>query len=372
MIHTSDVHVGAPFEFLGLKGEEQRRTILETFESIISLAVKDGYSLLVVAGDLFDSAYSVAESDLSFVLRCLGEAGPGCSVILLPGSHDYWSPGAVYERERSRFEGCGNVTVLSPARRTAGFPDLSVAVHGNPLTSPSWDERPMAGLEPSGDFTWNIAVAHGSVEGASAAADSVELPICAAELGSGFDYVALGHWHSYNEIRPGAVYSGSPELIARDQKGAGSVASVTLCEGAVKVERIPVGRRRIEVVEADCTGLRTTEELVARIERTVPKNEDLVLELSLRGMLEADTAVDIRLALRELERSYFSVRSSGEPVTRRMPQEELLQIPEETVAGKFVRIMMERIERAEGEERETLEEALQVGYQLFKGRNPLG
>jgi hypothetical protein len=72
-----------------------------------------------------------------------------------------------------------------------------------------------------------------------------------------------------------------------------------------------------------------------------------------------------------LEERYFSVRFSGEPPAREIAREVLLKVPEETVAGSFVRLLLARIERAEGDERKRLEEALQVGYQLFRGRNPL-
>jgi len=52
--------------------------------------------------------------------------------------------------------------------------------------------------------------------------------------------------------------------------------------------------------------------------------------------------------------------------------EELIAVPADTVAGAFVRGMMKRIEGAGEDERDLYEEALQLGYQMFKGRDLIG
>lgn len=375
ILHTSDVHIGAPFEFLGARGEEQRRTVRETFERITRRAREEGYHVLLVAGDLFDDAYAVVDRDVSFVVSCLAAAGPGCRVVILPGSHDHWTPGSVYEREQARFEAAGNVALLTPERGVVTIKEQSLAVHGTALTSPDGSSNLIAGLAPEREMRWNVAVAHGAVAGASADHEPEENPIGLDELRAGFDYLALGHWHSFRIVRehaPPAVYSGAPELIARDQVGAGSIVSLTLAGGGASFERIPVGKRRVERTGLECTGLNTTEELVSRILGVVPANRDLVLDITLSGVLDAGAVIDPGLALEMLEEHYFSVRFSGEPPEREIPREVILEVPEETVAGSFVRLLLERIDRAGGEERERLKEALQIGYQLFRGRNLLG
>lgn len=375
ILHTSDVHIGAPFEFLGVRGVEQRAAIRETFLRVIRMARDREYDIVLIAGDLFDSAYGVSESDLTFVIGALDEAGPGCHIVILPGSHDHWSPGTVFEREQGRFERSGAVRILTPEVGTIEFPGISLAVHGRALTARSAGEGSMRGIAANRDFKWNIAVAHGSVEGASAVGEYTDYPIEQRDLAGEFDYIALGHWHSYYQVRAGecpVIYSGSPELIARDQKGAGSVVSVVLSPDGTTTEKIPVGRRRIGEAVIDCTELETTEELVAKIKEGVPADGDLVIEVSLSGMIRADSTIDPELAVSSLDDSYFSVRLAGERPQRALSKDELLRVPEETVAGRYIRDLLERIEAASGDERSKLEEALQLGYQLFRGRNPLG
>jgi exonuclease SbcD len=375
ILHTSDVHIGAPFLFLGGKGNEQRLALREALSAIVRIAKQERFDALVIAGDLFDSAFGASDADVSFVAGCLAGAGPACRVVILPGSHDYYAPGSVYERERRRFEAPGNVHILTPERRTIEMDELSLAVHGVAGVSNVRLESAFSGLVPREGYRWNVCLAHGSVEGYSARPEPGEAPLRIAELGNGFDYVALGHWHSHLVVSrkdPLAAYSGSPEIIARDQQGSGFAAAITLSKGGSSLERIQVGKRRVERRAVDCTPLQSTEELVGKVLEAAPADPDVVLELSLNGLVGVGSALDPERGAAELERHYFSVRLLGKGPSREMSKEELLAVPEDTVAGAFVRRMLRRIESAPEEKRELYEEALQLGYQLFKGRDLIG
>jgi exonuclease SbcD len=375
ILHTSDVHLGAPFLFLGMKGSEQRLALREAFAGIARVARDEKYDVLLVAGDLFDSTFGASEADVSHVIGCLRDAAASCRVVILPGGHDCYSPGSVYEREMKRFESNGNVRVLTPGNAVIDIPELSLAVHGRALSSNVPSESVFAGLAPVAGRRWNVCVAHCSVEGFSAGLDAKEAPSRLDDLAAGFDYVALGHWHSFRVLRertPPVIYSGSPEIVARDQQGAGFVVSVTLAGGAASFERRRIGKRRVERRAIDCTGLQSSDEFAAKVLREVPPDRDLILDLALSGLVGVDSALDPAQGVAELERHYFSARLSGKGPSREISREELLAVPADTVAGAFVRSMLKRIEGAEGETRELYEEALQLGYQLFKGRDLIG
>ena len=375
ILHTSDVHIGAPFLFLRAKGSEQRLALRESLAAIVRIAKEEEYHALVIAGDLFDSAFGASDADVSFAAGCLAGAGPACRVVILPGSHDHFAAGSVYEREQRRFEAGGAVHILTPERRMIEMRDLSLAVHGVAGVSNVLLESAFSSLAPRGQYRWNVCLAHGSVEGYSAGIEPREAPLRLAELDRGFDYVALGHWHSHLVVRekdPPVVYSGSPEIIARDQQGSGFVVSVTLSGDGARFERIPVGKRRIERRSIDCSLLQSTEELVRKVLDAAPADPNLILELSLDGLLGVESALDPGRGAVELERHYFSVRLVGNGPSREISKEELLGVPEDTVAGAFIRRMLRRIESAPEGKRELYEEALQIGYQLFKGRDLFG
>jgi exonuclease SbcD len=375
LLHTSDVHLGARFLFLGARGAEQRAALRDAFAGLTRVAREERYDLLVIAGDLFDSGFGATEADVSHVIACLGEAGASCRVVILPGGHDCFAPGSVFERELKRFESIPNVRVLTPGNEVIDFPDLSLAVHGRALVSNVPAGSVLSGLAPVPGRRWNVCLAHCSIEGFSAGLDGTETPARLDDLAAGFDYLALGHWHSFRVLREKgtpAVYSGAPEIVARDQQGAGFAVSVTLAGGAASFEPRRAGTRRIERRAVDCTGLRSTDELTAKVLREVPPDGDIILDLALSGVVGVDSALDPARGVSELERSYFSVRLSGSGPSRAISREELLAVPPDTVAGAFVRSMMKRIEGADGEARELYEEALQLGYQLFKGRDLTG
>ena len=375
LLHTSDVHLGAPFLFLGTKGSEQRLALREALAGITRIAREEKYDVLLIAGDLFDSTFGASEADVSHAIGCLRDVGTSCRVVILPGGHDHYSPGSIYERELKRFESSGNIRVLAPGSETIDFPDLSIAVHGRALSSNVPSGSVFAGLAPVAGRRWNVCVAHCSVEGFSAGLDAKEAPARLDDIDAGFDYVALGHWHSFKVLRektPPVLYSGSPEIVARDQQGAGFAVSVTLAHGAASFERRRIGKRRVEKRVIDCTGLQSTDEFTAKVLREVPPDSDLILDLALAGLVAIDSALDPEQGVAEIERNYFSARLSGKGPSREISKEELLAVPRDTVAGAFVRGMLKRIESGEGETKELYEEALQLGYQLFKGRDLIG
>lgn len=375
ILHTSDVHLGAPFAFLAEnKREEQRKALREALEKTVAVALEKKCSVILVAGDLFDDGFAAREMDISFAARCFASAASACRVVILPGGHDYWDAASVLARERSRFESSGNVKILNPSDRCFVFEDLSLAIHGKALTSRDSSGEGLAGLFPRADCRYNVCLAHGSLAGDAQVLEGSEEPLKIEELEEGFDYLALGHWHSYRVVKqeaPVAVYSGSPELVARDQHGSGSAALVSLSPSGVQLDRITIGRRRIEKASISCTGLKTTEQMISAVVSAVKPDKDVVLELSLTGYLDLDATLDPECLIYALEESYFSVRIAGEGPRRKLSIEELLAFPEQTVSGAFVRAMLERIDRASPQDREFLEEALQIGIQLLQGRRPV-
>jgi len=74
LLHIADVHIGAPFQFLGRRGGEQRLALREALARVALIAREERYHLLVIAGDLFDSAYEASDADVSKI-TAKGQAG---------------------------------------------------------------------------------------------------------------------------------------------------------------------------------------------------------------------------------------------------------------------------------------------------------
>ena len=55
ILHTADVHLGRQFPSLRQRGKEYRKQLLQTFEHVLGLAIDEDVSLILIAGDLFDT-----------------------------------------------------------------------------------------------------------------------------------------------------------------------------------------------------------------------------------------------------------------------------------------------------------------------------
>jgi DNA repair exonuclease SbcCD nuclease subunit len=92
---------------------------------------------------------------------------------------------------------------------------------------------------PDSAARYNVLVLHGEVEGMlpAAVADRAGLEIKRADLGSRWDYIALGHYHVYREIAPNAFYSGSIDYTSANPWGELSEQRMAGVPGKGIVER---------------------------------------------------------------------------------------------------------------------------------------
>jgi DNA repair exonuclease SbcCD nuclease subunit len=197
------------------------------------------------------------------------------------------------------------------------------------------------------------------------------------------DYLALGHWHSFRQDRFGGVvacYPGSPEFVSVDQRGAGQVALVTIGrDGTVSVEPRQVGVRRLDELEVALDTLNSPAQVAEAIRAKADPN--LVLQVTLTGLCAFDFEIDLEKLAEELESDFFHLRLRDKSHPR-LDDVAIAELPETTVAGKFARIMRERIEKVEeaaasgdgnaADEKVVYEEALKLGVALLEGKQVLG
>lgn len=376
VVHTADVHLGAPLGWLGKSATEQRAELGETFRRIIDLALEKNVDCLLIAGDLFDSNTPPASS-VRFALDQMARLrdADACTAVILPGSHDFLCERSVYATYREEFERSGCIRVLGADGMTAvALRDSGLTVHGNPPRAARSSIRQLAEVRADGDVPFNIVMAHGSL--ATGPTDPDDHPIDATELAlEDVSYFALGHWHSWLEVQQSpapAVYCGAPEVIASDQTGCGHVARVELSESGTRVMKERVGRRAVADLGLDLTDLADHQDAVDRIRREVPPNRDTILRVTMSGLLSVSSAFDESCALDSLEGEYFHVCPPVRRYHVRLDDEALRQLPEQFVVGRYVRIMEARLGAAASErEREELEAALHLGVALLNGKDIL-
>ncbi len=307
-LHTADWHIGKTFG--SFEPEQQsilRRARLAAIDRLAEAAASHGAAHVVVCGDVFD-APGLADDQLLATLARLSGHGT-LTWYLLPGNHDPARNDGVWSRI-AKFGLPKNVQLLLSPTPVAISPN--VVLLPAPLASKAVSSDPTAWMDdastPAG--TIRIGVAHGSTQGfGSAGAASVAISP-QRRVSARLDYLALGDWHGVSEIAAGVWYSGAPEPDQFPDNEPGYALAVTIdAAGAVpRVQRTATAshtwmKRSYVVARAD-----DLSALEAEIASLGPAKSNVLLELTLTGIvsLEEDAAIATRLAA--LEPALFHLR----------------------------------------------------------------
>lgn len=158
-----------------------------------------GVDLVLLAGDLFDSASPFRETGEQLA-AALGQMR--ARVFISPGNHDWYGPGSPWET----VDWPENVYVFKENRLTAvEVPERNLVIHGAAFSGPEQPESLLAGFTAPADGKCHIGLLHGELDGAEARYGPIRREEAAA---SGLCYLALGHVHK----RTGAPDTGADGL----------------------------------------------------------------------------------------------------------------------------------------------------------------
>jgi DNA repair protein SbcD/Mre11 len=363
LLHTSDIQLDAPFNFLGPKGQSYRQQLRDTFAEILDFAVRDGYQVLLIAGDLFDSN-SPSQRTVEFVVNKLARVA--IPVCILPGNHDCYNSGSVYRKA----EFPPNVTIFTETMTEKIFPDLDLTIQGRAILRKDSFDGPLMTIRPTTGTRWQVAMAHGNI--VAGLVENPPRPIRPEEIAaSGMNYVALGDWHAYSDRSSGnvkAAYSGSPEPMSSADDGAGYVASIEIKDLDIGVQPIRVGKVTAKKIRITVEGKGNTE-LMEEIRRL--SDPYLILEVSLSGLQSVGELIDAQVLETELSSDFYHFQCQDEthPWLEKISENDF---PSQLAIGRFVALMRGRIEAAASEaDHQKAERALQVGVALLQGKEVL-
>ncbi len=271
VLHAADLHIDSPLVGLeayeGCPREALRGATRRAFEGLVSVALEEQASLVLLAGDLYDGAWRDYSTGLFFVgqMRRLREAG--VPVVLLRGNHDAES------QITKHLKLPDNVRELSTrAPETIELEDIQVAVHGQGFATR--DVRvDLAERYPraiAGAF--NVGMLHTALQGREG--HETYAPTSLGVLaGRGYDYWALGHVHRSEIVSraPWVVYPGNLQGRHVRETGAKGCVLVSVEDGrvtSVEERHVDVVRWADIVVEAPAEG---TSELFERVETALAR-----------------------------------------------------------------------------------------------------
>ena len=252
-IHTSDWHLGQ--SFYGYDRSDEQRDFLRQLAAIVAEQQPDA---LLVSGDVYHTP-SPSSSTVSLYVKSMLEIHDACptmSIIVIAGNHD---SAARLESDSLLWELAGVRVIGGIARNDDGTANLDrhLVPVGNrgivaavPFSYPaSFPQVPGKSVErdlrqatyfqalldrAASKYPSDMPVvlmAHLAVLGIDTTGhDSAVLmdAVALADLGTGYDYAALGHIHHPQQPSPHARYCGTPLAVSFDEQCQHAVSLVEI------------------------------------------------------------------------------------------------------------------------------------------------
>ena len=248
-IHAADFHLDSAFGALTpQQAAARRRESRELVFQLSNYVNRNGVQLVLLAGDLFDSASAFRETREQLA-EALGQME--AKVFIAPGNHDWYGP------SWQTVEWPENVHIFKTATLEAvELPEWKVTVHGAAFTGTEQAEGFLTGFTAPEDGNVHLGLLHGEIDPAERRYGPIRKEEAAA---SGFAYLAMGHIHKRTEpLRFGrtlCAWPGCLEGRGFDELGEkGFYEGVIADDGKITLAFVPFARRRYEILKVDVTG----------------------------------------------------------------------------------------------------------------------
>lgn len=225
ILHAADLHLDSAFASVG---EEEaaflREELCATPKKIAQLCTAEKCDILLLAGDLFDGAYT--RRSVTALKNALEHAD--IPTFISPGNHDFCSTDSPWIKESWP----SKVHIFkTPHIESVALPQLDCRIYGAGFSS--MDCPPLLeGFRAEGRERYHIGIFHGD----PTRANSPYNPVTLAQLReSGLDYLALGHIHKMGLLRAErtlCAWPGCPMGRGFDETEEKGVLLVTLDDRA--------------------------------------------------------------------------------------------------------------------------------------------
>lgn len=252
LLHTADLHLDSPLKSLALRDASLAEAVATATRSVLArmvdLAIEEGVSALLIAGDLFDGEARSAKTAAFVTAQCDRLAAAGIRVFLIKGNHDAENPitgDLVLPDNVHVFDGRGSKVQLAE----------DLWIHGVSFSGRHAPDSLLPKFPAPVPGAVNIALLHTSLSGA--AGHDPYAPCTVAQLqAAGFDYWALGHVHkrTVHAEAPWVVMPGMPQGRDMGETGAKSVTLLSVDAGRIAVEERPLSVVDFERIAVDITG----------------------------------------------------------------------------------------------------------------------
>ena len=296
--HIADIHLGRTFSDYGNQsGKFIRNEIFEAFKRAIVLAQKETDTLLI-AGDLFDKSFLHTDPLVKNTQNILESYKK--NVIICPGGHDAIKEDSPYVLS----DWPKNVTVLKNelTENLYDINDQEILITGKGNFYNKDDQSPLDKIKAKKNAI-NIAVAHGSVPRGVLGGSDYPVNIKSL-INSGFDYIALGHYHDFsieNTKNPMIVYSGSLNPLRFGQTGGYLIIASINDKKEITLKKEKIGK--ISFIKIETSHNEPIEEIIKAL-KEIPDPEHTSINIKVNRPLEYKKIEEINSYI-EIEKNDF-------------------------------------------------------------------
>lgn len=332
--HISDVHLG------GWKQQPLQDLNFQSFQKAITKCIDSNLDFVLIAGDLFDSAYPPIEilKGAFAEFRRLKEAKIPCFIIA--GSHDYSVSGKTFLDVLEKAGFCKNVTNFEELEdKLLLNPTIyqNIAIYGYPGKKSGLEIDDLRNIKLNdAPGMFKIFMLHTTIDKAKGT-----LPIDALEVDNipKADYYALGHLHidfQYDKfVYPGPLFPNNFQELEDLNHGSFYIVDTNSENSLEKVDLKIKGVEPIEIKVRNA--LTATDEIISEINNR--DIQDKIVLLRVKGQLEKGKNSDVRFSQIEEHAknkgAYFILKNTHDLKTKEVELEVEIKdsenIEEETI-----------------------------------------
>ncbi|MGA3057698.1 MAG: DNA repair exonuclease [Candidatus Limnocylindrales bacterium] len=318
-LHTGDLHLDSPF--VGLTADAPaavaqtlREATLQSWQTIVQLALDERVDFVLVAGDVFEQANRTLRGQIRFRDGLADLARARVPSFVVTGNHDPlsgWEPSVTWPELAHRFPArtVSGVQVIRDGDEIARVYGVSHHVRDVTTNLASHFKREAGVPFAVGLLHTNV----GATAGETNCAPCTLQDLRAADM----DYWALGHIHRHAVLaagRPTVVYCGNPQGRDPGEADACGCYLVTVDDaGEIHPEFRPADVVRWQLLDVPIAGIPDEESLIERVASAADEARSL-----------AERAIVARVALKGRGALHASLQRPGVLAdVRTMAQERL-------------------------------------------------